>query len=247
MLQEKEINMNTTTQTVREIALEEPSSIRVFESFGIDYCCGGRKPLREACAASSVDVDAVIAALEAAASGPALSTEDWSLKTMEELVSHIVATHHAYVNRELPRLAVLAQKVVNRHGTTRAELVELQSVLATLDEDLTQHLAKEEAILFPYIVQLERSNTEGTPKPPACFGTVASPVAMMTAEHDAAGLLLAQIRRLSDNFTTPEGACPTFHAYYDGLKEFELDLHQHIHLENNILFPRAIKAESHER
>lgn len=239
--------MNTTTQTVREIALEEPSSIRVFESFGIDYCCGGRKPLGEACAASSVDVDAVIAALEAAVSGTAAPTEDWALKSMEELVNHIVLSHHAYVKSELPRLAVLAQKVVNRHGENRAELVELQSVLATLDADLTQHLAKEEAILFPYIVQLERSNTEGTSKPAACFGTVASPVAMMTEEHDAAGLLLAQIRRLSENFTTPEEACPTYHAYYDGLKEFELDLHQHIHLENNILFPRAIEAELRKR
>ncbi len=239
--------MNTTTQTVREIALEEPSSIRVFESFGIDYCCGGRKPLSEACAASSVDVDAVIAALEAAATGPVLTNEDWSLNRMEELVNHIVLSHHAYVKRELPRLAELAQKVVNRHGANRAELVELQSVLATLDEDLTQHLAKEEAILFPYIVQLERSNAEGAAKPAACFGTVASPVAMMTAEHDAAGLLLAKIRSLSENFTTPEGACPTYHAYYDGLKEFELDLHQHIHLENNILFPRAIEAELGKR
>lgn len=236
--------MNTTTQTVREIALEEPSSIRVFESFGIDYCCGGRKPLSEACAASSVDVDAVITALEAAAADPVLSTEDWPQKSMEALVNHIIATHHAYVKRELPRLAVLAQKVVNRHGETRAELVELQSVLATLDADLTQHLAKEEAILFPYIIQLERSNAEGTSRPESCFSTVASPVAMMTAEHDAAGLLLAEIRRLSENFTTPEGACPTYHAYYDGLKEFELDLHQHIHLENNILFPRAIQMEN---
>jgi len=235
--------MITTTQTVREIALGEPSSIRIFESFGIDYCCGGRKPLGEACAASSVDVDAVIAALEAAASGPVATTEDWSLSPMEELVNHIVLTHHAYVKRELPRLAGLAQKVVNRHGANRAELVELQSVLATLDADLTQHLAKEEAILFPYIIQLTRAQAGGTAKPEACFGTVASPVAMMTQEHDAAGLLLAEIGRLSDNFTTPEGACPTYHAYYDGLKEFELDLHQHIHLENNILFPRAIEAE----
>jgi len=239
--------MNTTTQTVREIALEEPSSIRVFESFGIDYCCGGRKPLSEACAASSVDVDAVIAALEAAASGTVPPKEDWALNGMEDLVNHIVLSHHAYVRRELPRLASLAQNVANRHGATRAELVELQSVLATLDADLTQHLAKEEAILFPYIIQLDRSNTERTARPEACFGTVASPVAIMTAEHDAAGLLLAQIRRLSDNFTTPEGACPTYHAYFDGLKEFELDLHQHIHLENNILFPRAIKAELSER
>ena len=239
--------MNTTTQTVREIALEQPSSIRVFESFGIDYCCGGRKPLDEACAASSLDVDAVIAALEAAAGSPAPSTEDWSRESMEALVGHIVATHHAYVKRELPRLAELAQKVVNRHGAVRAELPELKSLLSTLAVELTQHLAKEEAILFPYIVQLERAGSGGNARPDSCFGTVAGPIAMMIQEHDAAGSLLAGIRRLSNNFTTPEGACPTYHAYYDGLREFELDLHQHIHLENNLLFPRAIEAEGRKR
>jgi regulator of cell morphogenesis and NO signaling len=239
--------MNIDTQTVRAIALEQPSSIRVFESFGIDYCCGGRKPLGEACAASSLDVDAVIAALEAAAQGPAPSTQDWSLESMESLVGHIVATHHAFVKRELPRLAELAQKVVNRHGAVRAELPQLQSLLTTLAAELTQHLAKEEEILFPYIVQLEHAGAEGKARPDACFGTVASPITMMMLEHDAAGSLLAEIRLLSDNFTTPEGACPTFRAYYDGLKEFELDLHQHIHLENNLLFPRAIEAEGPER
>ena len=112
-----------------------------------------------------------------------------------------------------------------------------------LDEELTQHLAKEEAVLFPYIVRLEQSISSGTPKPHSCFGTVSNPIAMMTQEHDAAGTLLAEIRRLSGNFTTPPDACPTFHAFYDGLREFEQDLHQHIHLENNIYFPRAIELE----
>jgi len=236
--------MPTTTQTVREIALQEPSSIRIFESFGIDYCCGGRKPLAEACTASGAEVAAVIAALEAAATTSEPAAEDWQSKSMEELAAHIVATHHEYVKRELPRLATLAQKVVNRHGATKAELPAIQSALATLDAELTQHLAKEEAILFPYIVQLERARTTGVSKPAACFGTVAHPIAMMTQEHDAAGVLLAEIRHLSQNFTTPEDACPTYHAFYDGLKEFEQDLHQHIHLENNILFPRAIAMEA---
>jgi regulator of cell morphogenesis and NO signaling len=244
MLQEKEIVMTTTTQTVREIALEQPSSIRVFEHYGIDYCCGGRKPLAEACAASGTEVDAVIAALESAAGIPAPTAEDWSRRSMEDLVAHIVATHHAYVKRELPRLAVLAQKVVNRHGAARAELPAIQSALSKLDEELTQHLAKEEAILFPYIVQLERACADGIARPAPCFGTVANPIAMMTEEHDAAGALLAGMRRLSGNFTAPQDACPTFHAFYDGLREFEQDLHRHIHLENNILFPRAIELES---
>jgi len=236
--------MTSATQTVRDIALQQPTSIRVFERFGIDFCCGGRKPLAEACAASNLEIDAVLAALETAANGPAPLTEDWSQASLEKLSAHIVATHHAYAKNELPRLAILAQKVVNRHGDTHAELPRIQTLLAQLDEEMTQHFAKEEAVLFPYIASLERSTTTGTAKPKNCFGTIANPIAMMTEEHDAAGVLLAEIRQLSNQFTPPEGACPTYHAFYDGLNEFERDLHQHIHLENNILFPRAIHLES---
>jgi regulator of cell morphogenesis and NO signaling len=236
--------MTVTTQTVREIALEQPSSIRVFEHFGIDYCCGGRKPLDEACAAGNVQVDAVIAALEAAAKAPNEAVEDWTGKPLANLIEHIVATHHAYVKRELPRLGELAQKVVKRHGETQAELPVIQAKVTQLDEELTQHLAKEEVVLFPYVARLERAVAEGAPKPQSCFGTVTHPIAMMTQEHEAAGALLAEIRGLSRSFTTPEGACPTYHAFYDGLREFEQDLHQHIHLENNILFPRAIALEA---
>jgi regulator of cell morphogenesis and NO signaling len=236
--------MAATTQTVREIALEQPSSIRVFEDFGIDYCCGGRKPLAEACAAHNLEVDAVVAALEAAAGRPQFEVEDWAGKSLESLSAHIVATHHAYVKRELPRLGLLAEKVVNRHGSTKTELAEIATLLAQLDEELTQHLLKEEVVLFPYVARLERSVLAGEGRPEGCFGTVANPIAMMTQEHDAAGVLIAEIRRLSRNFTTPQDACPTFHAFFDGLRDFELDLHQHIHLENNILFPRAIALEA---
>jgi len=235
--------MITTTQTVREIALEQPSSIRVFESFGIDYCCGGRKPLAEACTATQVEIDQVLAALEAAAANPALPAEDWTQESLRALIGHIVATHHAYVQRELPRLAILAQKVVNRHAETMPELSEIQSTLAQLDDELTRHLSKEELILFPHIASLERARNQGTARPTGCFGAVANPIQMMTQEHDAAGTLLARIRRLSGNFTPPAHACPTFHAFCAGLREFEQDLHRHIHLENNILFPRAIELE----
>ena len=235
--------MTATTQTVREIALEQPTSIRVFEQYGIDYCCGGKKPLVEACAASNLEVDAVIAALEAATRGPA-PAEDWTSASLEALSGHIVATHHAYVKRELPRLAVLAEKVVRRHGDTQAELPQIRAKLALLDEELSQHLAKEEVVLFPYVTRLERALATGSTLPRGCFGTVANPIAMMTAEHDAAGGLLAEIRELSYHFTTPVGACPTYCAFYAGLQEFQQDLHQHIHLENNILFPRAIEMET---
>jgi regulator of cell morphogenesis and NO signaling len=185
----------------------------------------------------------VIAALETAAQTPSAIGTDWSQASLEELSEHIVRTHHAYVKKELPRLAVLAQKVVNRHGATTAQLPLIQAALAKLDGELTQHLAKEEAVLFPYIVLLERAKADGGAKPHGCFGTVANPIAMMTQEHDAAGALLAEIRLLSHGFTTPDDACPTYHAFFDGLQDFERDLHQHIHLENNILFPRAINLE----
>ncbi|MGC1421735.1 MAG: iron-sulfur cluster repair di-iron protein [Terracidiphilus sp.] len=236
--------MTITTQTVREIALEQPSSIRVFEKYGIDYCCGGRKPLSEACTAGNIEIDAVLAALKVAAQSTAPVSTDWAQASLEVLSAHIIDVHHAYVKRELPRLSVLAQKAVNRHGATQMELRTIQSKLAELDEELTHHLAKEESILFPYVVLLERASANCSPKPRGCFDSVASPIAMMTQEHDAAGALLADIRRLSNSFTTPPNACPTYLAFYDGLSDFEKDLHQHIHLENNILFPRAIELEA---
>ena len=236
--------MTNLTQTVREIAVEQPHSIRVFERFGIDYCCGGRKPLAEACGEKQISVDEVVAALESAAGSAAPLPVDWSQKTLGALIERIEATHHVYVKTELPRLAVLAQKAVNRHGDTQAHLPAMQKLLAQLDEELIHHLGKEEHVLFPYIAKLEDALISGGAHPEACFGSIESPIAMMISEHDAAGALLAELRRLSDNYTTPVEACPTYHAYYDGLKEFEQDLHQHIHLENNILFPRAIAMEA---
>ncbi len=236
--------MTATTQTVRDIALEQPSSIRVFEQFGIDYCCGGRKPLSEACEAQNLRVDEVIAALERAAKSNTAAPSAWATASLATLAAHIVNMHHSYVQRELPRLYALAAKVVNRHGPSHAELPTIEAKLAQLGDELTHHLAKEEMILFPHIASLENAIAKGAPRPTGCFGTVAHPIAMMTQEHDAAGTLMAQIRELSSDYSTPPGACPTYHAFFDGLREFEEDLHQHIHLENNILFPRAIAMEA---
>jgi len=234
--------MTVATKTVRDIALENPATIRVFEAFGIDYCCGGKKPLTEACTAKNLSVDEVLEALES--TGPAeREIENWSAQPLGVLAAHIVNTHHAYVRRELPRLTELAEKVVRRHGDTKPELPAIQLKLNELGEELLQHCAKEELVLFPYITKFERAIANGTPKPHGCFGSVTNPIAMMTQEHDSAGALVAQMRELSSDFTPPVGACPTFHAFYRGLHEFEQDLHQHIHLENNILFPRAIDME----
>jgi regulator of cell morphogenesis and NO signaling len=236
--------MITLEQNVREIALEHPHSIRIFEGRGIDYCCGGRKPLAEACVARNLSADDVLAALKLAEESTAPMAGEWQHARLQDLIDHIVGSHHAYVKRELPRLAVLAQKVVNRHGDTQAHLPAIQNALKELDGELTHHLAKEENILFPYIASLEAAMESGGTLPDACFGSVANPIAMMMSEHEAAGAILAKIEQLSDGFTTPAGACPTYHALYDGLKEFQQDLRQHIHLENNILFPRAILFET---
>lgn len=235
--------MATTTQTVRDIAIENPAAVRVFERYGIEYCCGGKVPLAEACAARGLSLDAVIASLEEAAGTAQPGEKNWAKEPLAGLAAYIVANHHAYVNREMPRLNQLAARVVNRHGDTRAELRAIQAKVAELAEEMAAHQGKEEIVLFPYIGKLEQFAAGDGPMPRNCFGSITHPIAMMTQDHDAAGALMAEIRGLSRNYTVPEGACPTFRAFYGGLQEFEQDLHRHIALENNILFPRAIDLE----
>jgi len=236
--------MIATTQTVREIAQTQPSSIRVFEQFGIEYCCGGGKPLADACAAKHVNVETVIAALEAASHNENSQTKDWTKENLTHLTEHIVATHHAYCKGELPRLSGLAAKVVNRHGGANPELAAIQAKLAQLAEELTGHLAEEEAVVFPMIVKLDRRRASADAERRESRVFIEKPLALLIQEHDNAGVLLAEIRSLSGDFIAPEYACTTYHAFFDGLREFEQDLHRHVHLENNILFPRAIELEA---
>jgi regulator of cell morphogenesis and NO signaling len=238
--------MQTSTEkTVREIALENPSSIRIFESLGIDYCCGGKRPLSEACLRANVGLHHVIELLEdAARTTPAREEDEWNGKTLGALIQHIVQNHHAYVRREIPRIQAMLTKVVAKHGPNHPEVSRIQELFLAIGQELSTHLLKEEQILFPYIEQMETSTLAGEPVPPACFDTVKRPIANMIAEHDDAGALLAQIRSLATGYAVPEGVCPTFLATYRGLEDFERDLHRHIHLENNILFPRAVAIEA---
>lgn len=235
--------MSTPQTTVREIALEQPATIRIFEKFGIDYCCGGRKPLAQACEERSLDLQTVLAAIESASHGANEPSPEWGSASLESLCEHIVRIHHEYVRREIPRLWQLAQKVVARHGDTQPELVRIQELIRQAGEDLIQHLGKEEQILFPSIVNMERNRSTCGPPSLGCFGSVRNPIRVMMAEHDAAGEAMAQMRRLSHDFTPPDGACPTYCGFYQALSEFEGDLHGHVHLENNILFPRAIEMD----
>ena len=232
-----------SASTLRSMALEHPETIRIFERFHLDYCCGGNRPLDEACAQKGISTKEVLAALTKSGKGER-ADEDWSQATAAGLIRHIVEKHHAYVRSELPRLQQMAQRVAAKHGAAHPEVREIENELGRLADELTHHLQKEEMILFPYVIALEQQSLGGAPAPEACFGSVESPIRAMVNEHEVAGALLADMRSRSINFTPPAGACPTFVGFYHGLDAFERDLHQHIHLENNLLFPRAIAMEA---
>jgi regulator of cell morphogenesis and NO signaling len=234
----------TPEMPVGRLVAEDPRRARLFERLGIDYCCGGRAPLGRACRAKGLDVAAVLRELEAGEDeaeprydehGPF----DGSTATMGEVIGHIVATHHAYLYRELPRLADLAGRVVNAHGNRHPELRELRDVFESLGDELRSHMVKEEQVLFPIIARLEAA----IEMPGLRCGGVGNPIRVMEHEHDDAGAALARLRALTDGYTPPADACPTYRALLDGLAELEADLHLHIHEENNILFPRARAAD----
>lgn len=237
----------STTRTVRELAIEIPNATRTFEKLGIDYCCGGSKSLSDACLHAHVSVDDVVLALEQGSNfRPATEANlpDFANGERGNLIEHIVTTHHAYVKQELPRLHQLLNKVVSVHGKAHPELGQIQQAFQGMSAELISHMMKEEHILFPHIVAVEDAISRGLPKPKPVFGTVANPVHMMELEHDSAGAALKLISEISGNYTPPGEACFRYKTLYTALKEFESDFHQHVHLENNILFPRAIAMES---
>jgi len=230
------------TKTVRELAVEVPNATRVFEKLGIDYCCGGKKPLGEACNTAGLQVEEVLKALETARPS-AVSEYDLPSGSLAELIDHIVRTHHKFTRDEIARLQALLEKVCSVHGERHPELLSIRQVFSGLAQELTLHLMKEENVLFPYIIRMEEAVVQKDPVLPPPFGTVQNPVRMMMQEHDSAGGALRQIRAASSNFAVPADACISYRTLYQALEGFEADLHQHIHLENNILFPRAVEME----
>ena len=231
-------------QTVREIAINYPASVRLFENLGIDYCCGGKRPLQEACDRANVPVETVMQQLAELDMNGGLPEEPlWTGAALTDLIQHIVNRHHRYVRDEAPRLKALLQKVVTRHGEAHPELRAIQETFVALSEELFAHMMKEERVLFPFVEQMEMAARSGGPEPVGCFPSVEFPIARMLGEHDDAGALTGRIRELSGAFQPPEGACPSYRGLYHALDEFERDLHHHIHLENNVLFPRAVELE----
>jgi regulator of cell morphogenesis and NO signaling len=222
---------HTIESTVATIATEIPGAAGVFERHGIDYCCGGKLPLARACQKRGLDAEAVLVEVKRAV--PAAGAPDLAGMGMGGLCDHIERTHHAYLKAELPRLEQLAVKVGNVHGENYPELRELAALMAEFSADMFSHMSKEETILFPALRAAERGE----------FGAgVAAPIACMMEEHDDAGAALAKFRELTNGYAPPLHACNSWRVLLGDLARLEKDMHQHVHTENNILFPKGLSA-----
>lgn len=232
------------TDSVGDVVARRPALSRAFERAGIDYCCGGKKTLEEACREKGVDPGVFVAELEGAS---LLGGEEQvvapATMSLSELADHIERTHHVFLRSELPRLDGMTEKVASVHGEKDPRLPEVRKSFLTLAEELSSHMMKEERILFPMLRQLEASENA----PMFHCGTLANPIRQMELEHDQAGSALERIRAFTGGFTPPEWACNTYRALLDALAHLEQDMHQHIHKENNVLFPRALEMEARKR
>lgn len=226
-----------STSRVTDLATEWPATIKVFQQYGIDVCCRGKLPLAEACTEHGLDVARILDALHAVTASPG-PRPHWEQAPLSELIAHIQAEYHQPLRTELPRLRDMLAKVVSRHGDRYSgTLLPLAQVFDTLQRDVLDHISKEDAVLFPAIRAIESG---------ALGAWIGQPIAVMEAEHEEAGRALAEMRRLTAGYAPPDDACPTFRGLYCELAEFEHDMQQHVHLENNILFPRATRlAQSH--
>jgi regulator of cell morphogenesis and NO signaling len=232
-----------TNKKVREVALENPGATRVFENLGIDYCCGGNRPLADACAAVGITLDEVEKRL-GITNAPHAQFEETNFRTatLAELIDHIVEKHHVFTKTEIARLRALLDKVHSVHGQNHPEIAELQGLFQALSTELEPHMMKEERMLFPYTIEMEFATRNGHPLPNPPFGSLVNPVQRMILERRRRRML-REMRRVSGNYTIPQDACISYQTLYQALDEFEKDLHQHIHLENNVLFPRAVEME----
>src|SRR5262245_11074056 len=224
--------MSNAAPSVGELVAERPGRSRVFEELGIDHCCGGKLSLAEACARRGLQPDAVRRRLAEADTESASGGTDWRAARLADLCSHIVATHHAFLRRELPRLRDLLGKLARVHGDRHPELRDVLAVFDPFASELAGHMAEEEQVLFPLITWIESGDVPPTP-------FVLQPIGVMQAEHDDAGRALSEMRRLTGGYAVPTDGCNTYWAAMAGLAELEADMHAHAHKEHNILFPRA--------
>jgi regulator of cell morphogenesis and NO signaling len=219
--------------TIGEITAAAPSSIRVFQHYDIDFCCGAKRPLGVVCRERGLTFADVSAAIDKSSTTGSDETRDWSRESLGTMIGHILIAYHQPLRAELPRLEAMARKVAQVHGTNAPPLVRVAALVSELAAELAAHMRKEEMVLFPAIDALEVAAL-----PP--FVTISAPIADMEREHDHAGALLAELRALTNDHQPPTWSCATVRALHHGLAELEATMHVHVHLENNVLFPRAL-------
>ena len=225
---------------VADVAAESLAAIRVFQKHGIDFCCGGQRPLADVCGSKGLAPDALIEELETAMAGPGATETDWNAVPLRALIAHIVSKHHEYLRAELPRIQAWLDKVYSKYGEQDAAILgPVPEVFGNLRAELESHLRKEEMILFPWIARFEAAIEAGLPAPPLPFGSFDGPIHVMEHEHESAGEALRALRATTNGYVPPEHACRTYRALFQALEELESDLHLHIHLENNILHRRV--------
>lgn len=233
--------MNPAQTTVRDVVAADFRAAAIFQQHGLDFCCGGGRTIADACQAKGVSIEELSKKLEELAATPAAGIPQFNLWSPALLVDYIVGNHHRYVRETAPTILAHAKKVARVHGDHRPETVRIAELFEGVVRELDQHMQKEEGILFPAIKRI----AGGAGSAPAAmpFGSIRNPIRMMEMEHQDAGNDMAEIRQLSHDFTPPEDACMTYRVLYQELHAFEQDLHQHVHLENNILFPKAVELE----
>lgn len=232
------------TETIGQIVASDYRKAEVFKKFGLDFCCGGGKSIELTCLEKNIDSVELLEALEAVGKNPRGNSINFNEQDLDILISHIISTHHHYINENIPLIKEFAKKVARVHGESHPQVIDIANTFVALADELSMHMHKEEFILFPYINQLVHAERSGASLSAPPFGTIANPINMMENDHENAGNALGEMKMMSNNYTPPEYACNTFRVLFAKLEEFEDDLHRHIHLENNILFPRAIRLET---
>jgi len=232
----------TEQNTLAEIVKSDFRSARIFENYSLDFCCRGNRTIKEAAEEKGLNAEKILSEVSECCpdNNETKDSEKWNL---DELVNHILDKHHTYVKQMLPVVTAHSQKVKEVHGANHPEVVQIADIFERVQSDLEMHMLKEERMLFPAIIRLTECEKNNSPMEVPPFGSVSNPISVMEREHTEAGEELYQIRELSGNYNPPEDACTTYRVLFQELREFEEDLHRHIHLENNILFPGAVALE----
>jgi regulator of cell morphogenesis and NO signaling len=229
--------IDVMNKTLSQLVTENYQAAGVFEKYGLDFCCKGKRPLTEACREKSLSIDNVVKDLSAVFSVPDTERE-FNEMSLTELAEYIVRVHHSYVKQNMPQTLMYVLKVATKHGNRYPYMQKVYELFAALTEEMQEHMVKEEKILFPRIKLLELN---AAPQNPVAY--ITGPVEVMEHEHDHAGTIMQKIRLMTGNYKAPEDACTTFKLALASLQAFEADLHHHVHLENNILFPKAISLQ----